>query len=129
MNTPRKYELTDGTKQVNGVILHRIKALIDLDEVKAGDLGGWIESEYNLCQAGECWVYDNAVVYGGASVSDDAQIRDDARIIDNARISCSAIVRGNAVIGGFSVVGGTSCIDRSYAPDKDSRLVRDTTIK
>lgn len=46
----KKYELTGETKEIDGKILHRIRALIDIPEhdVKAGDLGGWIEAERNL---------------------------------------------------------------------------------
>ena len=43
----KKYELTSETKVINGVKLHRIKALISFGDVKNGDLGGWIESEQN----------------------------------------------------------------------------------
>lgn len=51
----KKYELTDITKEYMGRTLHRIKALRDVDvSVKAGDLGGWVESEDNLSQVGEC---------------------------------------------------------------------------
>ena len=46
-----KYELTTETLQFAGHILHRIKALKDFRSVKAGELGGWIESEENLSQA------------------------------------------------------------------------------
>lgn len=46
----KKYKLTGETKEIGGVTLHRIRALIDIPEhdVKAGDLGGWIEEEFNL---------------------------------------------------------------------------------
>ena len=58
-----KYELTNETKAVNGKTLFRIRALEDFSNVKAGDLGGWIESESNLSQEGTCWVYGKAQVY------------------------------------------------------------------
>jgi hypothetical protein len=59
-----KYELTDETKQCGGKTLYRIKALKDFSDVKSGDLGGWVESEDNLSQQGECWVYGDAVLSG-----------------------------------------------------------------
>ena len=43
----KKYELTSETKVINGVELHRIKALISFGRVEKGELGGWIESEKN----------------------------------------------------------------------------------
>ena len=41
----KKYELTSETKVINGVELHRIKALDSLGKIKKGDLGGWNERE------------------------------------------------------------------------------------
>lgn len=64
----RKYKLTEETIQHAGRILHRIRALRDFDDVKAGNLGGWIEKESNLDQDGDCWVYGNAKVRGNAKV-------------------------------------------------------------
>lgn len=58
-----KYELTSETSQYAGHILHRIKALKDFGSVKAGELGGWIESEENLSQTDNAWVYNNAKVF------------------------------------------------------------------
>ena len=44
-----KYELTQETKKLpNGIILYRIKALNDFGDVKAGDLGGFVEKESNI---------------------------------------------------------------------------------
>ena len=82
----KKYELTDETMELEGHILHRIKALRDFNYVKAGDLGGWVESEDNLSQYEKCWLCDNAKVYGNAIVCDNARVYDNARVCDNARI-------------------------------------------
>ena len=49
-----KYELTDETIKIAGLILHRIKALNDFSDVHKGDLGGYIESEDNLSSKGNC---------------------------------------------------------------------------
>ena len=54
----KKYELTRETKVIDGVELHRIKALNSFGSVEKGDLGGWIESEKNLSQDGDAWVGD-----------------------------------------------------------------------
>ena len=60
----KKYELTNEAKVEFGVTLHRIRALVDIErwEIKAGDLGGWIESEANLSQEHDAWVSDEARV-------------------------------------------------------------------
>lgn len=70
----KKFELTTEQK-INwlGRTLYRIKACISFtttsgDEVKAGDLGGFVEKESNLSHDGKAWVYGDAKVYGDASV-------------------------------------------------------------
>ena len=63
-----KYKLTDETKEWAWRILHRIEALKDFGNVKAGDKGGWIEKEDNISQDGDCWVYDDACVCGDADI-------------------------------------------------------------
>lgn len=67
----KKYELTNETIQIEGKKLYRIKALIDFGDVKAGDLGGFIEKESNLSHLGSAWIYDDAMVCGNAMVCDD----------------------------------------------------------
>ena len=69
----KKYEFTGETKAgPEGVILHRIRALVKIElgdiTVEAGDIGGWIEKEENLSQYDKSRVYDNARVYGNARV-------------------------------------------------------------
>ena len=54
----KKYELTDETKEVGGITLHRIRALMDITRygVMAGNIGGWLQAESNLSQDGDAWV-------------------------------------------------------------------------
>lgn len=60
----KKYELLkDDCIEVDGHVLHRIKALKDFDNVKAGELGGYVGSEFNLSQDNNCWVYNNEVIH------------------------------------------------------------------
>ena len=80
----KKYELTTETLQFAGFTLHRIKALKDFGSVKAGELGGWIESEENLSQADNAWVSNNAKVFDNAKVIDNARVYGDAKIYCNA---------------------------------------------
>lgn len=60
---------------------YRVKALRDFNDVKKGDIGGYIHSENNLSQLDDCWIYDNAVV------SDNANIRGEVCICGDAIIS------------------------------------------
>ena len=74
----RKFELTTDTKMLLGRKLFRIKALISFGNVRAGDMGGYIEKEGNLSQSGKAWVYGNAKVSGNARVFGDAEVSGDA---------------------------------------------------
>lgn len=86
----KKYELTDETIEVYGTALHRIKALKDFGNVKKGELGGYVESERNLSQEGNCWVYGNAEVYGNAWVCGNAEVFGNAKVYSNAEVCGNA---------------------------------------
>lgn len=105
----KKYEFTEETlthRREDGseVILHRIRALRDLDppmmdgSAHAGDLGGFLEKEENLSHDGECWVDEQA------RVLDDARVEEDAYVCDHAQVS------GRAVISGKGVVSDGACV-------------------
>jgi carbonic anhydrase/acetyltransferase-like protein (isoleucine patch superfamily) len=130
----KKYELTDESIEIPGHILYRIKALRDFSDVKEGDLGGFIEKEFNLSHDDNCWiyrmakifdnacvcdnarvfgkasvhgtahVYDNAVVCGDAYVYNNAQVFGDASIYGNAQISDTAWISGNARVSGYTTM-------------------------
>lgn len=86
----KKFELTADKIKSNGVTLHRIKALIDFGDVKAGELGGYVEKETNLSQYGGAWVYRHAQVYGNALVCGNAEVYDDAEVYGNAWVCSNA---------------------------------------
>ena len=90
----KKYDFTDEVVLVNGVKLHRIKALRDIPSIgiKAGDLGGFIERKRNLSHSGDCWVHEDAKVYGRAKVFENAQVFGHAKISDHAGIHGNARV-------------------------------------
>lgn len=76
----KKYRLTEETTKVGNRPLYRIQALRDFGNVKEGDIGVYIESEKNLSQDGNAWVY------GNARVSDDARVSGDSRVSGDADI-------------------------------------------
>ena len=93
----KKYELTDETIDVSGTTLHRIKALKDFGNVKKGELGGYVESERNLSQEGNCWVCGNAKVCGDAKVCGNAWVFGNAEVYGNAKVCGDAdyiIIKG-----------------------------------
>lgn len=106
----KKYKLTNDIFIYNGIKLYKIEALKDFDNVKKGQLGGYIESEKNLSQEGNCWVYDNAMVYDNAKVYNNAKICGCARIYNNATVHGNALVADNATVYGNAAVFGNSYI-------------------
>ena len=96
----KKYRLTDETIQVDGHTLHRIEALTHFSDVYKGDKGGFVESEDNLSQKGDCWIYGTAKVYGNAMVYGNAEVYDTAEVCGNARVLGNASICGNAKIWG-----------------------------
>lgn len=74
--------------------VYRIRALRDFrslcGDIKAGDIGGYIESEDNLSHEGNCWI-------------EEGKVAGDSRIIGNASIAyCNEII--NSVIGGTTYI-------------------------
>ena len=70
----KKFELTSDFVIFFGKKLFRIRALIEFGDVKAGELGGYVEKEENLAQDGDAWVYGDAQVCGNARVYGNAQV-------------------------------------------------------
>lgn len=123
----KKYAFTGETLTIHDEhenadhLLHRIVALKDIEineniKVTKGELGGFIESEENLSQEGNCWLDGDehymAVAYGNASVSDDAYVSW-AGVSGNAKVCENAIVTG-AEIMDDAVVAGNSKVGQEY---------------
>ena len=109
----KKYKILPETKRklANGRTVFRIQALRNFSDVKEGDIGGWIESEKNLSQKGNCWIYDNAIVTHSARVIDDAKIQNDVMIADSALIFENALIRNNAVVHNSASVCGNAVVE------------------
>lgn len=115
----KKYEFTGNTFNDAGFIMHQIRALKDFDDVKAGDLGGFILDENNLSHKGNCWVYpgsfigNTARVTGNAKVKGNSVVRNTARVYENAVIDNGADIYTAAKIHGNAYVGGRLEVNRS----------------
>ena len=117
-----KYKLTDETIEFNGVKLHRIEALRDFGSVKKGDRGGFVQSEKNLSQFDNCWIFDDSKAIGNSLVYKNAVLSGNSIICDNAvaagfswiyskSIVCEkALISNNARISDNSVVCGNSFV-------------------
>lgn len=106
----KKYELTNDTIDFEGRTLRRIRALKDFEMVEKGDLGGFVESEHNLSQEGNCWLYGDSKAFDVAEVCDNAILRhysiargaalvcDNAEVYDNAVVKDNATIKDNAIL-------------------------------
>lgn len=122
----KKYELT-GTYALyheRGVQhkLYRIRALIDFNDVKANDIGGFIKSEANLSQEGDCWVYDRACVFDNAVIKDNAQVRSNSRIKGNAVVKDNAVIYSSYIVEN-AVVGKDAAITDQQIGNLESLLM------
>lgn len=148
----KKYELTNEIKNLpSGVVLYRIRALKDFADVKAGDLGGFVQKESNLTQDGDAWVhhdaevfgdaivgggakvldsakvYGSAIVCGRAWVNDNAEVFGGAEVCDDARVCDNAKVFGSAAVGGFAVVLDNAVV-RDVATVTDRAKIKNCSI-
>ena len=95
----KKYKLIkDNFIEIDGHKLYRIQAIKDFGDVKAGDIGGYIQNYKNLSHSGTCWVYEEAKVFGNAEVSGNAKVKERAIVYGEAKISDDAKIYGYATI-------------------------------
>jgi hypothetical protein len=97
---PKKYKLLKNHKiEHAGITLYRIQALKDFGDVKAGDLGGYVQSERNLDHGANAWIHDDSKAYGNSRIWGNAQIKNKSRVFGNARVFDSAEVLCTDVYG------------------------------
>ena len=127
-NMEKKYELTDDFICHNGRILYRIRALRDFSNVRAGDLGGYIQTEHNLSHEGNAWVDDYAKVYDKARVDDNALICCLAEVCDNVEIRGNAKISNYAKVSGYAVVYGNAEVYNSAKVYDYARVSCDASV-
>lgn len=120
----KKYELTGEEKVVYGCTMKQIRAVRDFGNVKAGALGGWIESEANLSHGGNCWVRGNARVCGNARVAGDARVSGDALVAYNAWVADNAWIGDNARVSGNARVYEKAVVDGNCWVTGDADITR-----
>ena len=112
--TQKKYTLSaHPSHHHDGRRIYRIQALRSFGDVGEGDWGGFVESESNLSQFGNCWIYDDAIAMGNSIVTGDAKMMDNAVIkgssviMDEVTLSGSVVLPGNSIIRGNTVMFST----------------------
>ena len=158
-----KWEFVEDDKilfpaNIGPVILTRIRALEYRnsdgvnDEINIGDLGGYIEREWNLSQNdrssvdtlqnnsrhywnipnGKAWVANGAYVFGHARVADNAYVGPNVYLHDCAMLLDNAMVAGrrggNANIGGKTRIMGSVTIVGSVSATGNTMFYGNGTI-
>ena len=113
----KKYEFTGVTMEVvsdttcKRTLLNQIVSLVDIGDIKAGTIGGYIESEENLSHDGNCWVGECGIAMGNSRVHENAVVTSYGVVKDNANVHGTCIIRGGAVIGNRAEIFGNTIID------------------
>lgn len=117
-----KFKLTDETKEVDGVTLHRIQALRDIDvssrNIEAGMLGGFVERESNLESGIDsvAWIDEDGVVMGDSEVTGSAFI-DEGSVIKDSTVEDSYVIH-SSLAGSNSLgdsIGSSNLVDSETA--------------
>ena len=122
----KKYEILMEEKNTirwKGHTLHRIKALRDFGDVRKGELGGFIEKEYNLSHEGNCWIYnnakamdnsrlyDNSAMYDYSEISGNSEMHDSSMMYDSSEMNDNSKMYGKSEIHDNSTMYGNSEIN------------------
>ena len=126
----------DDYKIINGVTVYRIKALVDFDDIKAGQLGGYIEKEENLKvyysvldpgwysyyaennKVRASWIYDNACVYGDSVVYSGGRVKGNS-VICNSHILDDSTISGDSSIFNSKVSYKSTIVGDSFISNSE----------
>ena len=115
--TNQKYEITEIAHE-KYPFLHCIRALRDTgSEVKAGALGGFVESEDNLSFASgdDAWIFDDAIVCNDAYVDKGSYLRGNAIACGHAYVSRGTLLAGHARAEDGAYIRGAVLTDHARA--------------
>lgn len=136
----QKYVITD-IAHPDHPWLHRIRAMMDIGgAVKAGDLGGFVETESNLSAdpTDTAWIYGDAIVCGDALVEDGSVVKDAAiisgsacvtkqsQISQSAYVTDAALIRHAIITGQVTVLGSACVLNRNGQDEKP--MITDRSI-
>lgn len=116
MKTNKKFEITD-IAHAKYPFLHRIRALRDIgDKVRTGDLGGFVESCYNLSDEDDkSWIFDDAIAAGAAFVDQDACLFGKAVACGSAYVSQGAAMSAEARAEDYAYIRGAGLCGHARA--------------
>lgn len=97
--------------------LYRIKANKSFNDVKAGDLGGYVSSQDNLSQEGNCWIYDDSMVLDNAFIDENALIFRNSIVRNNARISSNTNIINSQISDNVYIIGESQVFESTIKND------------
>jgi len=115
--TNQKYEITEIAHE-KYTFLHRIRALRDIgSEVKAGALGGFVESADNLSfrPGDDAWIFDDAIACNDAYVDKGSYLRGNAIACGHAYVSRGTLLAGHARVEDDAYIRGAVLTDHARA--------------
>lgn len=127
----KKYELWGDAVAHGDEEVFRIKALRDFNDVKKGDLGGYVASEANLVNDPEdrSWVYDDSVVKGEGRVEKDSFI-DGQSVVKDSRITNGSSISHASKVEHSRIDGSNVQNSRSfYANVVDSDISHECVVR
>ena len=128
----KKYEILmdeENTIECEGHILHRIKALRDFNDVREGDIGGYVENENNLSHKGSCWIYDEAKAMDNSRMYDNSIICDYSTMYDNSTMHDNSIMHDNSLMFNNSIMFDNSSMHDNSIMYDNSEMYGDSTLK
>ncbi len=109
--TPKYCIRRDMVKIRHNIAVYRIQALVDIPGVVTkGELGGYVDSEANLSQAGMCWIGGDAIVIGNALVSESARVAGEAHVSGSSSVKGHASVFAKAAISQGAQIYGNAVV-------------------
>jgi len=134
-----RVKLTDNKKVIfDGIEFTQVELLVDIQEYKKGDLGGWVESIDNLKNPetgdiegailGEACIYNNAVIFDNAIVRDNATIHRDAMIFGNALVKGYVEVTYNGKVKDNAIIGARCRVEKDGVAANDIKIYTDITL-
>jgi len=116
VKSEKKYELTNEKMTTpflgKSYQVSQVRALKDFEtatgvKVRKGALGGWVESEKNLSQEGDCWIDTVLAVLGDASIRDSVYLVN-STIADESMLSGQIYVESSSITGNSKISGKQS---------------------
>lgn len=115
--TNQKYEIIDIVHE-KYPFLHRVRALRDIGkDVKAGELGGFVEHEGNLSfePGDDAWIYNDAIAAGDSVMEKGSVLRVRAVVCGSACVSHGSVLFGDARAEDDAYLRGATMWDSARA--------------